>query len=112
MKIFVVIFLLSSIPSSFSLTTSKTVLLGSSIELYCVSSFPPSWMWFGLKRLRPKTLASDGTKTHPNLKDTRYSFSKEVNRYRLQIFDIGSSDAGKYVCDGEVYHEINLNVMR
>ena len=69
-------------------------------------------MWFGLKQLRPKTLASDGTKPHPNLKDTRFSFYEDDNKYLLRISGIASSDAGKYVCDGEVYQDNNLNVLR
>ena len=70
-------------------------------------------MWYGSKQLRPKTLASDGIRPHPNLKDPRFRFQKNnANEYVIQISNIKAADAGKFVCDGETYHQIDLNIIR
>ena len=97
---------------SSAITVSQTALLDSTIQFSCVSSFPPSWMWFASKHQRPKTLTQTGTKPHPNLKDPRFTFTKRENEYFLRLSNIKSTDAGKYVCDGEEYQQFELNVVR
>ena len=68
------------------LCMQTNLLLHYHLHLFsCFSSFPPSWLWFGPKQLRPKTLATAGTQPHPNLKDPRFSFSKEETEYFVQI---------------------------
>ena len=34
------------------------------------------------------------------------------NEFFLRISDVNSADAGKFVCDGEIYQQIDLNVIR
>ena len=105
---------LSSVSFSIASTSSKTVLVGASAEISCFSSFPPIWLWFGPKQLRPKSLASDGTKPHPTLNDERFNFFKKgsSDEYVIKIVDLKSEDAGKFVCDGNNYYQIDLNVLR
>ena len=107
------LFLYSTSATTGSSSSSITVHIGASVEISCLSSFPPIWMWYGPKQLRPKSLASDGTRPHPNLKDRRFKFVKKRDiEYVIEISNIDSRDAGKFVCDGETYHEIDLNVVR
>ena len=98
--------------TSSSSTSSHTVLTNSPVEFVCVSSFAPSWLWFAPKQQRPKTLSPDGTKPHTNLKDPRFTFLRRDNKFFLRISDVNSADAGKFVCDGEIYQQIDLNVIR
>ena len=92
--------------------SSKTVFFGYSVEFSCSSAFAPSWLWFGPKQQRPKTLAYAGTQPHPNLKDDRFRFFRRNSEYVVEINDIKFSDAGKFVCDADSYQENALSVVR
>ena len=91
---------------------TKTVLVGSDVEFSCSSSFAPSWMWFGPKQQRPKTLAQMGTQPHPTLKDNRFQFLQRESTFVIRISKVKSKDAGKFVCDADDYHENELNAVR
>ena len=95
-----------------SAPVAKTVIIGSAVEFSCSSSFPPSWLWLGPQQQRPKTLAYVGTQPHPNLKDDRFSFFKRESDYVIQITNVKTTDAGKFVCEADAYIEYSLNVVR
>lgn len=105
--------LVVDVSMSTALTNSKTILVGSSLEISCSSSFvSPTWSWVGTKLNQPKTLAFGGTKPHPNLKDPRFSFTQSDSNYFLKITNVKVSDAGTYNCQGDSYHQTTLNVLR
>ena len=95
-----------------ALPASKTVLLGSSIEFSCDSSFPPTWSWNGPKDGRLKTLAYAGTQPHPSLKDNRFIFERDDSSFVLKINGVKASDAGTFNCQGDSHHQTVLNVLR
>ena len=109
------IFIILSMVIMMSLASVKTrtVLVGSSVEVSCLSSFvPPFWSWVGPKQNKPKTLAFSGTQPHPNLEDERFSFSKEDSIYFLRISSLKSTDAGTINCHGDSLRQTLLNVLR
>ena len=91
---------------------SVTVLLGNSLEISCVSSFPPPWTWYSVKDGTVKSLSIAGTKPHPNLNEPRYRFDENDNEYTLKITDVKSPDAGKFICDGANRQSTILNIVR
>ena len=98
---------LSETPSE----TQLTVLVGSTAEFSCPSSFPPPWTWHSSQG-RYKMLTATGLKPHPQLKNSRYSFRVENSVYFLRIVDVSISDAGKFSCETEISVSTILNVIR
>ena len=94
-------------------THVKTVLQDSSVEISCSSSvIPPTWTFTHPKLNRQKTLAFSGTQPHPDLKDSRFSFTEIDSVYVLKISKANLKDAGNYNCHGDKLQQTLLNVVR
>ena len=89
----------------------KTAISGSSLSFSCESSFAPVWAKVDTKQGQYKTLAISGKK-HPNFHDSRFEFSELDSGFKLEIKNVGASDAGTYVCDGSKSYSYLLTVVR
>ena len=102
--------LLCIIVSSALATETTTVLGGSSVKISCVSSFPPTW--YNSKDGTIKSLSATGTKPHPKLNELRYSFYEKSGEYFLEIAKVQNTDAGKFICDGDLRSSTTMTVIR
>ena len=94
-------------------TQTKTALQSSTVQISCGSStIPPFWSFQSPKQNQPKTLAFSGTQPHPDLKDSRFSFSRSESAYILTISDVQLNDAGTYNCQGDKVQQTVLNIIR
>ena len=91
--------------------TAITAVTSSSLEIHCISDFPPSWNWLGVGGSM-KTVSQNGLKPHPNFQDARFVFSSKNDRYSLKIDNIQIKDAGTFVCDGSTTTKYVLAIVR
>jgi hypothetical protein len=64
-------FILFFFGASSAENTIKTVLEGSSLTLFCPTTYPPAWIWSGKSSIKP---LAHGIKPYPSLQEPRYAF--------------------------------------
>ena len=107
------VFLLSANRLTHASSQIQSVLSGSEVEIRCASSVvPPFWTFTHPKESQPKTLAFSGTQLHPDLKDSRFTFTESDSVYVLKISGIELKDVGNYNCHGDKLQQTLVNVVR
>ena len=107
---FLLVALLSS-PFVSSKEISLCLSSGSSVELECISSFPPPWSKIGPRIGDYKTIGVSGKK-HPKWEEPRFFFSNDETVYKIKITDVKLVDAGTYVCEGDTATSYVVSVIR